>query len=109
MSAGVKFKLRFTIVCNAGLPGILKYALATVVMFLKNPDEFSVVNPLTFNPAAFLDPIDSSRFLYAAAICWDRRLSHASKEPPERRLQAGLPAPQNRQNFGRTAPGLATS
>ena len=32
-----------------------------------------------------------------------RRLAHDAKEPPERRLRAGLPAPQNRQNFGRTA------
>jgi hypothetical protein len=28
-----------------------------------------------------------------------RRLAHDAKRPPERRLRAGLPAPQNRQDF----------
>src|ERR1035441_594126 len=33
--------------------------------------------------------------------CDDLRIG--AKGPPERRLRAGLPAPQNRQDFGRTA------
>jgi hypothetical protein len=71
MSAGVKFKQMFAIVCYAGLPGILKYALAAVVMFLKSPDEFNLVNPLAFNPAAFMDPVNSSKFLYTLAMSFD--------------------------------------
>src|SRR5208283_3901280 len=71
MSAGVKFKQVFAIVCYAGLPTILKEALATVVMFLKNPDEFNLMNPLAFNPAAFMDPINSSKFLYTLAMSFD--------------------------------------
>jgi hypothetical protein len=71
MSAGVKFKQVFAVVCYAGLPGILKHALATVVMFLKSPDDFNLVNPLAFNPAAFMDPINSSKFLYTLATSLD--------------------------------------
>jgi hypothetical protein len=71
MSAGVKFRQVFAIVCYAGLPGILKHALAIVVLFLKNPDEFNLVNPLAFNPAAFMDPINSSKFLYTLAMSLD--------------------------------------
>jgi hypothetical protein len=71
MSAGVKFKQIFAIVCYAGLPGILKQALATVVMFLKSPDEFNLTNPLAFNPAAFMDPLSTPKFLYTVAMSLD--------------------------------------
>jgi hypothetical protein len=71
MSAGVRFKQVFAIVCYAGLPGILKHALAAVVMLLKSPDDFNLMNPLAFNPAAFMDPINSSKFLYTLAMSFD--------------------------------------
>jgi hypothetical protein len=71
MSAGVKFKQLFAIVCYAGLTSIVMHALATVVMFLKSPDEFNLVNPLAFNPAAFMDPINTSKFLYTVAMALD--------------------------------------
>lgn len=71
MSAGVKFKQVFAIVCYAGLPSIVMHALATVVMFLKSPDDFNLINPLAFNPAAFMDPINSSKFLYTLAMSLD--------------------------------------
>jgi hypothetical protein len=65
--AGLKFKQIFAIVCYAGLPAIIKYVLAIVVMFLKNPDDFNLRNPLAFNPAAFMDPQTTSKFLYTVA------------------------------------------
>jgi hypothetical protein len=71
MSAGVKFKQVFAIVCYAGLPLVLKHALAIVVMFLKSPDEFNLLNPLAFNPAAFMDPINTAKFLYTMAMSLD--------------------------------------
>ena len=40
-------------------------------MFLKSPDEFNLINPLAFNPAAFMDPINSSKFLYTLAMSLD--------------------------------------
>jgi hypothetical protein len=71
MSAGVKFKQVFAIVCYAGLPTVLKHGLAIVVMLLKNPDEFNLLNPLAFNPAAFMDPINTPKFLYTVAMSLD--------------------------------------
>jgi hypothetical protein len=71
MSAGVKFKQLFAIVCYAGLTSIVMHVLATVVMFLKSPDEFNLANPLAFNPAAFMDPINTPKFLYTVAMSLD--------------------------------------
>jgi hypothetical protein len=67
MSAGVKFKQIFAIECYAGLTGIISKILATVVIFLKSPDQFNLMNPLAFNPAAFMDPKTTSKFLYTIA------------------------------------------
>ena len=53
------------------LPGVIKQILATVVMFLKNPDDFNYANPLVFNVAAFLDPLATSKFLYTLASAMD--------------------------------------
>ncbi|HUP02789.1 MAG TPA: YIP1 family protein, partial [Bryobacteraceae bacterium] len=64
MSAGVKFKQIFCIECYAGLVTVIKFALAIVVLFLKPPDQFNLQNPLAFNPAAFMDPKTTSKFLY---------------------------------------------
>ena len=71
MSAGVKFKQIFAIECYAGLTGIVAKILATIVIFLKNPDQFNLLNPLAFNPAAFMDPKTTSKFLYTIATGCD--------------------------------------
>jgi hypothetical protein len=71
MSAGVKFKQIFAIECYAGLTGIVQKILATVVIFLKRPDQFNLMNPLAFNPAAFMDPKTTSKFLYTIAGGFD--------------------------------------
>lgn len=71
MGAGVKFKQVFAIMAYAGLPIIIKHALSIVVMFLKNPDDFNLLNPLAFNPAAFMDPVSSSKFLYTIGTALD--------------------------------------
>jgi Yip1 domain len=71
MSAGLKFKQVFAIICYAGLPIIVKQALSIVVVFLKNPADFNVTNPLAFNPAAFMDPVNSSKFLYTIGTALD--------------------------------------
>ena len=42
MSAGLKFKQVFAIVCFAGLPMVIKQLLSVVVVFLKNPDDFNL-------------------------------------------------------------------
>lgn len=71
MSAGLKFKQVFAITAFAGLPMAIKSLLSLVVVFLKNPDDINVMNPLAFNFAAFMDPITSSKFLYTIAMSFD--------------------------------------
>src|SRR6266481_5382619 len=71
MSAGLKFKQIFAIMAYVAVPGILYMILTMVVMFLKNPDEFNIQNPLAFNPAAFLDPLQTSKFVYSLASSLD--------------------------------------
>jgi len=71
MSAGVKFKQIFAIECYAGLVGIIPHLLGIVVMFLKSPDQFNLMNPLVFNPAAFMDQKTASKFLYTLGAGMD--------------------------------------
>jgi hypothetical protein len=71
MSAGLRFKQVFAVVCFAGLPMVIKHLLSIVVVFLKNPDDFNLTNPLAFNFAAFMDPLTSSKFVYTVATAFD--------------------------------------
>jgi hypothetical protein len=71
MSAGVKFKQIFAIECYAGLVGIIAKLLGIVVIFLKNPEQFNLMNPLAFNPAAFMDQKTASKFVYTLATGLD--------------------------------------
>jgi hypothetical protein len=71
MSAPVSFKQVFSVMCYAGLVGLVTVVLSVVVMFLKNPDDFNLQNPLVFNPGAFMDPQTSSKFLYSLGSSLD--------------------------------------
>jgi hypothetical protein len=71
MSAPVRFKQAFAVMCYASLPGLIFTVLAIAVMFLKNPDDFNLRNPLVFNPGAFMDPQSTSKFLYSVACSLD--------------------------------------
>jgi hypothetical protein len=71
MSAPVKFKQVFAVMCYAGLTGLVSGTLSIVVMFLKNPDDFNMQNPLVFNPGAFMDPTSGSKFLFSLASSLD--------------------------------------
>jgi hypothetical protein len=71
MSAGLRFKQVFAVVAWGGLPRVISSILAVVVVFLKNPDEFNIRNPLAFNVGAFMDPNGSSKFMYALATSID--------------------------------------
>lgn len=70
MSAKIRFKQAFAVVCYSGLPAIVSSALAIVVLFLKGA-EFNIQNPLMFNPAAAMDPLTTSKFLYSLASSID--------------------------------------
>jgi hypothetical protein len=67
MSGGMRFKQVFAVVCYSGLPGIISSILTIIVIFLKNPDDFNMQNPLAFNVGAFLDPNSGSKFIYSLA------------------------------------------
>jgi hypothetical protein len=71
MSAPVRFKQVFAIMCYASLPGLIFTVLVIAVMFLKNPDEFNLQNPLVFNPGAFMDPQSPLKFLRSVASSLD--------------------------------------
>jgi hypothetical protein len=71
MSAGLKFKQVFGVVAHANLPGLVSAVLMIVVMFLKSPSDLNIQNPLAFNPAAFMDPQTSSKFVYSLASSLD--------------------------------------
>lgn len=71
MSAPVRFKQAFAAVVYGSLPSVLFSILAIVVMFMKNPDDFNMQNPLVFNPGAFLDPATGSKFIYSLASSLD--------------------------------------
>jgi len=67
MGGGMRFKQVFAVVSWSGLPGLVSAILTVVVIFLKNPDDFNMQNPLAFNVGAFMDPNTSSKFVYSLA------------------------------------------
>ena len=71
MAAQVRFKQVFSVVTWAGMPGLISTVLTIIVMFLKNPDDFNLQNPLVFNPGALMDPLTTSKFLYSIATSLD--------------------------------------
>lgn len=74
MGAGdaLNFKKMFCISAYAMLPGLVSSILAIIVMFIKNPDEFNLQNPLVFNLGAFMEPPpNSGKFLYSLATSFD--------------------------------------
>src|SRR5437763_6038475 len=51
MSVPLIFKQVYSIVAWAALPVVVQTILKIVVLYLKKPEEFNVMNPLAFNPA----------------------------------------------------------
>ena len=66
LSAPVRFGQTFAIVIYSFLPSVIKGILLVIVAQIKNPRDFNLQNPLMFNPAAYMDPQTSSKFLYTA-------------------------------------------
>jgi len=56
MSAGIGLKRMMAIVAYGFLPLLIQTALSMVVLYLKDPDEFNLQNPLMFNVGAFMSP-----------------------------------------------------
>lgn len=56
MSASIGLKRMMAIVAYGFLPLLIQTALSMVVLFLKDPQEFNLQNPLMFNVGAYLNP-----------------------------------------------------
>jgi len=56
MSAGIGLKRMMAITAYGFLPLVVQTALSMVVLFLKDPEEFNLQNPLMFNIGAYLSP-----------------------------------------------------
>jgi hypothetical protein len=70
--ASLKFKQTFAIGAWAMLPRFIAGILAIVVMFIKNPEDFNLQNPLAFNLGAFMEPPpNSGKFIYSLATSID--------------------------------------
>lgn len=71
MGGGMRFKQVFATVCWSGLPGVISAILTIVVLFLKNPDDVNIQNPIAFNLGAFMDPNTPAKFAYSLASSID--------------------------------------
>ena len=70
--AALKFKQTFAFSAWAMLPRVIAGILAIVVMFIKNPEDFNLQNPLAFNLGAFMQPPpNSGKFAYSLATSVD--------------------------------------
>jgi Yip1-like protein len=70
-SADIKFKTIFALLVYAGLPGLLRAALAMVsLMAGVSGDAFTFQNPVATNPGYFVDPA-SSPVLYSMLTSFD--------------------------------------
>jgi len=70
--AALKFKQLFSMSAWSMLPRVIAGILAIVVMFIKNPDDFNLQNPLAFNLGAFMEPPpNSGKFIYSLATSVD--------------------------------------
>lgn len=67
LGAPIRFLQAFAAVTYASLPRMIYAGLSIAVMYLKNPDDFDIQNAFASNPAVFMDPQKSSRFLYSLA------------------------------------------
>lgn len=56
MSANIGLKRMMAVVAYGFLPLMIQTVLSMVVLYLKDPDEFNLQNPLMFNVGAYLSP-----------------------------------------------------
>jgi hypothetical protein len=71
LGAKLAFRQVFGVTCYSSLTGVVGTALAILVMFLKNPEDFDLRNPTAFNVGAFLDPLTTSKWLHSMATSLD--------------------------------------
>ncbi len=67
----IRFRQVFSIVSYSFLPSGLKTILSLLVLFLKDPADFNLTNPLPSNPGFFLDPSGASAWMRTLATAAD--------------------------------------
>ncbi|HZT33592.1 MAG TPA: YIP1 family protein [Bryobacteraceae bacterium] len=71
LGAQLKFQTVFGVVTYSWIPAAISSSLAILVMFLKNPDDFNLQNPLAFNLGAFLDPQSTAKWVLSLCTSLD--------------------------------------
>jgi TctA family transporter len=71
MDAQVSFSQSMAIVMYGWLPGILSAILAILALAFGDPEGFRMDNPIGTNPAHFMDPTSTPKFLYAMLTSLD--------------------------------------
>lgn len=71
LGAQMNFRQVFTVTCYGLLPQALGTALATVMVFVKDPADFDLEHPLASNVGAFLDPNTAPKWLVSLASSLD--------------------------------------
>ena len=71
LGAQLTFRLVYAVVCYGNLPNALGGLLAVVVMFIKDPADFDLQNPVASNLGAFLDPNTTPKWLVGAGSSVD--------------------------------------
>ncbi|HJT86905.1 MAG TPA: YIP1 family protein [Bryobacteraceae bacterium] len=68
----LRFRQTFAVMSYASfLPRAIAVALSIAVMWLKNPDDFDLQNPILSNPGALMSPDTPHKFLYSLAGSMD--------------------------------------
>jgi hypothetical protein len=67
----IKLKASFSVVCYANLVGLVGGALALVVILFGDPEQFNPQNFIPSNIGFFLNPHETSKFLYSLASSFD--------------------------------------
>jgi hypothetical protein len=70
MGGQINFKQSLAVVAYASLTGVVSGILSIVVLYLKNPDDFDIRNPLAFNGGAFLGS-EAPKWLSSLASSFD--------------------------------------
>ncbi len=71
LGAHLAFRQVFGITCYASLTGVVGTALAILMMFLKQPEDFDLRNPTAFNIGAYLDPQATPKWLMSLGTSID--------------------------------------
>jgi hypothetical protein len=67
LGAELSFRQVFAIYCYSLIPLIFSSLMSLAVLFLKDPDQFDLQNPTLSNIGAFLDPLNTPKWLFSLA------------------------------------------